>query len=360
MRTFFRALFGAASDFLHHGCATLAASVAFFTLLSLLPMMFLLLNLIGFFVTNERMGYEFVVTSLQGFIPNIWPQLAEEIERVSQEKAVRWVVLFTFVWFATLVFYEVEYAMHVVFGTVGKRNPFIASLRSVGLLGLLGLLLSLSFLATQIMHELVALAPLIPGLDQYVGAANQLLFTFLLPFALLLTAVTCLYRYLPWQRPAWRHALAGGLFLALLWELAKHLFTTYVLNLSVYGRMYGSLLAMVLFLLWIYYSAALFLFSAALVHRLHILALRRSPSPAPAEGPDKAGRPAEAPGLPPITPPQPIAASGELALSEQAASPNPMLTMHNPAIQSLSGHSPSGHNPPLHNPSLLRANRDDA
>ena len=274
MVTFFRALGGAAVDFFRHGCATLAASIAFFALLSLLPMVFLLLYVIGLFVSHD-IGHEYVLTFMQSFHPNMWPQLEGEIARVAGEKAVRWVVLVTFVWFASLVFYEVEYAVQVVFGTAEKRNPVIGSLRSIALLGLLGVLLCLSFLATQIMNELVSLAPQIGGLDVIVSAASQFLLSYLLPFVLLLVSVTCLYRYLPQTRPAWREAFLGGLFLTLLWELAKHLFTSYVQNLGVYGRMYGSLLTLVLFLLWIYYSAALFLFSAALVHRLHLMSEER-------------------------------------------------------------------------------------
>ncbi len=280
MLTFFRALGGATVDFFHHGCATLAASVAFFALLSLLPMVFLLLNVIGYYVSHD-IGHEYILTFMESFHPNMWPQLKEEIERVSTEKTVRWVVLATFAWFASLVFYEVEYAVQVVFETTGTRNPVIASLRSVALLGLLGVLLCLSFLATQITNELVSLAPRIGGLDVMASAAGQFLLSYLLPFVLLLVSVTCLYRYLPQKRPAWHEALVGGLFLALLWELAKHLFTSYVQNLSVYGRMYGSLLTLVLFLLWIYYSAALFLFSAALVHRLHVILEGRASSVLP-------------------------------------------------------------------------------
>ena len=282
---FFRALRGAAVDFFHHGCGTLAASVAFFAILSLLPMVFLLLNLLGLFVSHDRIGHEYFLTFLKGFLPNLWPQLAEEIERVASVKAVRWIVLATFAWFGTLVFYEVEYALHIVFRTTGKRNPVIASLRSIALLVLFGLLLFLSILATQVMNLIVSLAPKISGLDAFVTAASQFLLSYLLPFVLLLTAVTFLYRYLPQKRPPWREAFIGGLFLAVLWELAKHLFSNYVQHLSVYGRMYGSLLAVVLFLLWIYYSAALFLFSAALVHRLHILVERRMPRAVPASLP---------------------------------------------------------------------------
>lgn len=285
--TFLRILKEAGGEFIHRGCATLAASVAFFALLSVLPLVFLLLNVIGFFVSQERIGHEYLLTFMESFLPNSWPQLAEEIKRVASERAVRWVVLLTFAWFATLVFYEIEYAMHVVFGTKHRRNPLVASARSVALLGLFGLLVVVSFVATQVMNLLVSVAPRIGGLGLLVSAASQFLLSYLLPFLLLLGSVTCLYRYLPQDRPRWREAFVGGLFLALLWELAKHLFSGYVQHLTVYGRMYGSLLAVVLFLLWMYYSAALFLFAASLVHRLQqlgrspALQLPRSSAPAP-------------------------------------------------------------------------------
>ena len=76
------------------------------------------------------------------------------------------------------------------------------------------------------------------------------------------------YRYLPQRPPPWRHAFIGGLILAILWEMAKHLFSNYVTTLAVYSRLYGSLLFVVLFLLWTYYSALLFLFGAEIVRRL--------------------------------------------------------------------------------------------
>ena len=109
-------------------------------------------------------------------------------------------------------------------------------------------------------------------------ATYEFLLSYSLPFLLVLTAVTCLYRYLPRTRPLWRDAAVGGMIFALLWEGAKHLFSIYVPSLTVYSRMYGSLLVVVLFLLWVYYSAVLLLFSAAIVHRLQV---PRQPSMSP-------------------------------------------------------------------------------
>jgi len=96
----------------------------------------------------------------------------------------------------------------------------------------------------------------------------RFLLSYLVPFVLVLVAVAGLYRYLPQRRPAWRNAVTGAFIFSLLWEIAKHVFSSYVPTLSVYSRMYGSLLFVVLFLLWVYYSAMLFLFGAATVRRL--------------------------------------------------------------------------------------------
>lgn len=265
-----RLLRGAIADFRRHGCTSLAASLAFFSLLSFFPLVFLLLYGIGFVISQERIGYEFLLNFLQGFFPNLGAELVEEIKRVSSEQVVRWFVLLTFVWFGLLVFYEMDYAVNVVFEVPHQRYPFISAMVSVVLLSLVGLLLILSYVVTQVLGFLVQYAPQIAGIDVVAVAAHQFLLSYLLPFLLVLLAATCVYRFLPRRRPAWRHAFIGGLVLALLWEFAKHLFSLYISNLTVYSRMYGSLLVVVLFLLWVYYSALLFLFGATVVHRLRI------------------------------------------------------------------------------------------
>ncbi|MEW6543407.1 MAG: YihY/virulence factor BrkB family protein [Nitrospirota bacterium] len=265
---FLRLLRGAASDFFRHGCTSLAASLAFFALLSFFPLIYLLLYLVSFIVSQEHIGYEFLLRFLQGFLPTLGDDLAHEMKRVASEQVVRWVVFLAFVWFGMLVFYEVDYTVNVVFGTPRQRSPLVSTAISFALLGLVEALMILSYLVTQITGLLVAYAPRIGGIDLVAVTAHRFLLAYLLPFLLVLIAATCLYRFIPKQHPAWRDAAVGGLVLALLWEFAKHLFGGYVQHLSVYSRMYGSLLVVVLFLLWIYYSAGLLLFGAAIVRRL--------------------------------------------------------------------------------------------
>jgi membrane protein len=259
---------GAASDFRRHGCSSLAASLAYFALLSFFPMIFLIFYIVGLFMTRDQISYEFLLSFLHNFLPSLGTELALEIKRVASEEVVRWVVFLTFIWFGMLVFYEVDYTINVVFGTEHHRHALISTAVSGVLLGLVGLVFILSYVFTEVMDALLGYVPRIGGIDLLAVAAHQFLLRYVLPFSVILIAVTALYRYLPHSRPPWRDALVGGLVLTLLWELAKHIFSGYIQSLTIYGRMYGSFLVIILFLIWVYYSAALFLFGAAIVHRL--------------------------------------------------------------------------------------------
>ena len=274
--TFFRALFGALADFQRLGCMSLAASLSFFTLLSFFPMVGLLLYGISLFVNRDLMWFQFMAHFFTGFfqhlIPGLGAEIAEEVRHVASEEAVGWIGLLAFVWFSGLVFYEVDYAINVVFGTARTRNPLISTVMSVAMLSLVEVLLVLSYIVTQVIDVVVSYAPSAGGIDVAAVAASRFLLSYALPFAAVLITVTFLYRYLPKNKPTWEQAAAGGLVLTLLWETAKHLFSAYLQNTAIYyNRMYGSLLVVVLFLIWVYYSAVLFLYGAAIVHRLQIV-----------------------------------------------------------------------------------------
>ena len=88
------------------------------------------------------------------------------------------------------------------------------------------------------------------------------------PFALAFLTVTGLYRLVPRRRPQWREAMIGALTFSLLWVSAKLLFVTYSTYATVYAHLYGSLLEVILLLLWVYYSAALLLIGAEVAHLL--------------------------------------------------------------------------------------------
>jgi membrane protein len=277
--TVLRFLIETVNTFLRQGCPSLAAALAFFSLLSLFPLVFLLLYGIGFLVSQNIIGEQFILSFLKGFLPSLGEGLAEELHRISALESVRWLVLLSFFWFGGLVFYELDYALNVVFESTQKRHPLISTGISIALLGSTGLLLFLSYVATQTITFLTAYAPKLWGLDLVALAAHDFHLTYTLPFSLAFLTVSLLYRLVPRRRPQWRHAMAGALTFGLLWVSAKLLFVSYSDYATVYARLYGSLLEVVLLLLWVYYSAGLLLFSGIIARKLQQLT-RSSQGPA--------------------------------------------------------------------------------
>ncbi|TKB90603.1 MAG: YihY/virulence factor BrkB family protein [Nitrospira sp.] len=267
------------TTFLRQGCPSLAAALAFFSLLSLFPLVFLLLYGISFLVSQNIIGEQFILSFLKGFLPSLGERLAEELHRISVLEGVRWLVLLSFFWFGGLVFYELDYALNVVFESTQKRHPLISTAISIALLGSTGFLLFLSYVATQTIAFLTAYAPKLWGLDLVALAAHDFHLTYTLPFSLAFLTVSLLYRLVPRRRPRWSHAMAGALTFGLLWVLAKLLFVSYSDYATVYARLYGSLLEVVLLLLWVYYSAGLLLFGGIIARKLQQVA-RLSQAPA--------------------------------------------------------------------------------
>lgn len=129
----------------------------------------------------------------------------------------------------------------------------------------------ISYVATQTIAFLTAYAPKLWGLDLVALAAHDFHLTYTLPFTLAFLTVSLLYRLVPRRRPQWSHAMVGALTFGLLWVSAKLLFLSYSDYATVYARLYGSLLEIVLLLLWVYYSAGLLLFGGIIARKLQQL-----------------------------------------------------------------------------------------
>jgi membrane protein len=88
-----------------------------------------------------------------------------------------------------------------------------------------------------------------------------LLLTLLLDTALFVV----IYRFVPNRRIRWSSVLVGGLATAVLWESAKQAFRWYIESVGVYSAVYGSLGVTIALMMWVYYSAIVFIIGAALI-----------------------------------------------------------------------------------------------
>jgi len=91
-----------------------------------------------------------------------------------------------------------------------------------------------------------------------------------LPLSLTLSTVMfyCAYRYVPRRQVRAVPALAGAILASVLWEIAKQLFRLYIQRVSLYNEIYGPLAVLIVFAMFVYYSAVVFVFSGAFVAAL--------------------------------------------------------------------------------------------
>ena len=84
----------------------------------------------------------------------------------------------------------------------------------------------------------------------------------LAPALLSVCAFILIYRTMPRARVGWRDVWLGGLIAGLIWEAGKQIFTWYVGNVANYDAIYGSVEAIIAFLLWCYLSGQIILLGA--------------------------------------------------------------------------------------------------
>ncbi len=86
-----------------------------------------------------------------------------------------------------------------------------------------------------------------------------------LEFTLFALAIAGLFRFVPNTFVRWRHALAGGVFVAIGFDLAKRLMGWYLSKVTTYAAIYGAFAMAPIFLIWLYLSWSIVLAGAVLV-----------------------------------------------------------------------------------------------
>ncbi len=81
-------------------------------------------------------------------------------------------------------------------------------------------------------------------------------------------AFTCLYRFVPYRQILWKDAFYGAVFASVSFEIAKRLFTIFVMQFASYQKIYGAIAVIPMFLLWLYLSSLIMLLGAVFVSSL--------------------------------------------------------------------------------------------
>jgi membrane protein len=259
------------NEYNRHEASRLGASLAFYAVLSLAPLVILSIAVAGLVVGTETARDQLLLqfqellgpagaTAVQSMIAHAQSVRATSIASV--------LGLATLLFGASQIFSELQSALDKIWEVdCSRTSGLLALVRqrffSFGLVLAIGLLLLVSLLfsaALAAMGKFMGgLLPLpewiLQGLDFLVSVAGTSAL-----FALI-------FQYIPDARTEWRHSWIGGLITAGLFSLGKTLIGLYLGKAGV-GSAYGEAGSLVVVVVWVYYSSQIFFFGAELTHVL--------------------------------------------------------------------------------------------
>ena len=253
---------------------TSAAAMSYFGLMTLFPALLLLLALSN----RIAAGNEMLAHVVQVY-PGSSKFLRETIKSLSGVSSGVMITCGVVVlWAGSWVFAVVERALNRIWGTM-PRTFLHGRALTLGMIGIVGVLLSASVLLTSVLVAFQEMAGRLSPrqLENYRFLASVGSVVWQVVFALVSLLVTftlfsLVYRFMPNARVTMRDTLPGALIGSLLWETAKYVFA-WSLNYFHYDQIYGSVGAVVAVLTWGYVSSLVLLFGAQLTgvfHREHM------------------------------------------------------------------------------------------
>jgi membrane protein len=243
-------------------CLQIAGSLAFTTLLALVPMFAIVVALL-----SRAPFFEQVLVQIKIFLLlNLVPEIAGRIITVYMEEfaanAVRLTTLGVGVLFvsAVVTMLTVDRSIHAIWRERRSRPLWISLFAYATLLVVSPLLIAVSVSLTTYLMSL--------STEVEVSRRAHSLLLQAAPSIVSAIAFLLLYKLVPHRRVLWRHAAAGAALASVLFEAAKAGFAIYVANVPGYNVLYGAFVALPFFLLWIYVSWLVVLLGAELAAAL--------------------------------------------------------------------------------------------
>lgn len=267
---FFAFLAGVARDFHRNQGFLLAGAVAYYTLLSIVPLTILALSVLSHFFGEGELTRT-VATYLRLMIPGYAQALMAQVQFFVANRQVIGVIGFVcMLFFSSIAFSVLENAISVIFyhHVKQQRRRFLVS-AIIPYLYILALALSIVVVSVIVgsVETLESRAFVLFGHTMsFAGSTRVVLY--ILGIAGEMLMLTSVYLVMPVVRISFRHALIGGITATVLWEIVRRFLVWYYATLSMVNIIYGSIATVVVALLSIEVAALILLFGAQVIAEL--------------------------------------------------------------------------------------------
>ena len=260
-------------SFLEDEALTRGAAIAFYTVTSIGPVLFIVVAIAGL-AFGEDAARGAVSEQLSGLMGTDTAELVQKAVQSASGTSTGIIAsiigAITLIVTASGVFGEMQSALNAIWKAEPHGSTISRLVRaraaSLGLVAALGFLLLVSLVISALLS---APANYINARLPFGAFALQLLH-FVISFVLISVLFAAIYKVLPDAKLSWRDVLIGAVVTALLFNLGKFLIGLYLAH-SALASSYGAAGALIVVLLWIYYSAQIFLLGAEFtkIHASH-------------------------------------------------------------------------------------------
>lgn len=244
----------------------LSASLAYYTIFSLAPLLIVIL-----FACGKIFGKDAVEGEVYGTIESfVGHDTAVQLQEIIKNAAISGsgfsavIGVITLLIGATTVFAEIQDSINTIWNLKAKpgKNSWWLLIKirllSFGVIGSLGFLLLVSLGITTVVEGLSErLKDVFPDITVIVFYVLNLVISFVVIAALF----AVIFKVLPDAKIKWRDVVAGSIATALLFMLGKFAISFYISKTNI-GSTYGAAGSLVVLMVWIYYSSTILYFGA--------------------------------------------------------------------------------------------------
>lgn len=256
----------AVSSWVDDFAPSMGAALSYYTVFSLAPMLLIVIGVAGLIFGAEAARGE-IVTQLRGLMGEQGAVAVEELLKSASDPGKG--IVATIIGFVTLligataVFAELQSALDRIWRTPAPPNES-------GIWGIIrtrilsfGLILGLGFLMIVSLVLSAALAALGNWWGSYLGNWEFVLqaLNFVVSFGVVTVVFAAIYKFMPHANIAWKNVWVGAIVTALLFTIGKFLISLYIGKSGVASG-FGAAGSFAVLLVWVYYSAQIFLLGA--------------------------------------------------------------------------------------------------
>ncbi|NOQ79200.1 MAG: YihY family inner membrane protein [Gammaproteobacteria bacterium] len=244
----------------------LSGAVAYYTLLSIIPLFSLILIALSYIVEPDQL-LQITSEYINLVLPGQASIFIEQITRFTTQKHIGWLLLLILLFFSSMTFTVLENTMSIIFFhrvSIQRRHFLISAIIPYCYIIVLGLGMLMITTISGVLQVWEGETISILFWSWTLDGMTKTIF-YILGVTGLILMLTSIYMVMPVGKLSFKHALIGSISATFLWEIARHILVWYFSTLSMVNVVYGSLTSAIVVLLFLEVGAIILLFGAQVI-----------------------------------------------------------------------------------------------